>query len=129
MMPAYDWDNPYANIGGSTGVARALQQQQRNLVEQQAAYEKQRLRERIRELDYKVSDLEGKIYGMRGVTGPRGETGMVSLTTPYSTYREAPEPSVEIIDHSLQAPRWWVKLKNDPIWEFFKRPTFKNWLT
>lgn len=33
-----------------------------------------------------------------------------------------PEPSVEVHNYT---PSWWSRIKDDPIWEIFKRPKIK----
>lgn len=113
MAPGY---SPYDNMN-NTGVAKMLAQQHSEMQKAAASAQIDRMAMDVRELRYKIDQIDHKIYTS------------TSSTRPYYMFEDhddEPEPSVETRDY-VPSPlfRWLCHLFDDPIWEFFKRPHIK----
>lgn len=109
-MTPYD-PNPYRNTS-NTGLSEMLAQANKQNREAAESARIDRMMMDVRELRYKVDELDHKIYGPR--------FSDISMT-PYGEVDE-PEPSVEEHDYT---PGWWSRFFSDPFWEIFKRPSIK----
>lgn len=106
MAPGYD---PYRNISpyanqNSTGVAKALAEEHRLMLEADKARTLERIQQDVREMRYRVDTLDTR------------------FNAPMRMFESHPEPSVEYSEPST----FWSDLFSDPIFEIFKRPSMRT---